>query len=70
MLLTYTITSATRTNALTAASVTTKTVKPSIDGAPILHHYVFDGAVTDASAKAAVKADLEGPKGYGALTEG
>lgn len=67
--LTYVITSTTRTNSLTASSVTTKTVKPSVDGAQLMHHYVFSGGTTDADAKAIVKADLEGPKGYGALID-
>jgi len=67
--LTYFIEPVTRVNAITSASVTVKRIKPSIDGVPVLHHYVFDGAVTDVAAKAAIKADLEGPKGYGALTE-
>lgn len=67
--LSYVIETVTRTNALTATSVTIKRVKPSIDGVALLHHYVFDGATTDVSAKASVKTDLEGPKGYGVLTE-
>ena len=52
------------------SKVTTKRVTPSIDGVALPHAYAFGGAVSDADAKAAVKADLEGPKGYGALTEG
>lgn len=68
--LTYSIASVTRTNAITTLEKTIKKVRPAIDGVPLVHEYTYDGATTDATAKAAVKADLEGPKGYGALTEG
>lgn len=68
-ILTYIIETTTRTNNLTSISITVKTVKPSIDGSQLIHHYVFDGNVTDITAKASVKADLEGRKGYGPLTE-
>lgn len=70
MILTYTISTSTRANALTSTLVTTKKVTPSIDGKKLIHEYIFDGAVSDISAKAIVKSDLELAKGYGALIEG
>lgn len=69
-ILTFEIISTTRTNSLTSQSVTTKTLKPSIDGEALSHHYCFTGLVSDTDAKAQAKADLETGKGYGALTQG
>lgn len=65
----FTVTPTTRTNPLTAASVTVKRVDVTIDGLPVAHSYVYDGASTDAACKANAKADLETAKGWGPLTE-
>ena len=67
--LTCIITETTRTNPLTSTSASVKTVACEVDGVLIAHGYVFDGATTDVDCKASAKADLEGAKGYGALTE-
>jgi len=63
-ILSWNISNNTRTNSLTATSVTVKKLTPSIDGEVLPHEYIFDGAVTDIDAKVSARADLEANKGY------